>query len=357
MKRTLKQNREGKIALQVLGIVFAVLLLSSVAIGVAAWQLGMFDDEDNQLNIFDNDDDNQIDPNALVDASRPIKFILINEFTKAAGASFTCTLYDDTGLTGNILEPAGTSGADGNWTTSNDYLSGTELILMAVSGENDIRVKVTVPQMRYADRENNAYHKILVPTFTVPTADVTCSATPSSTGTALADGGDWNKTVSGNTDQIQFNWNLPTDDEGFISSIDERYTVNENGLLRPLKWNAVLYAKVYGTNYEYVDLGDSWDGSFTLGTAKFYYKVLADVEVQKDAEGSGYAVDVTGRQINGAGSFSFSIDGTSYSGDAADIELSLYVKSDPFYYMNKGNTGPDSYAILTSSPFTIDLVD
>lgn len=329
-------------------MVLAIISISSIIFVGFAYMVGLIQisDDGTGLTIIDNNDNNDlIDNSGMVSVNRPIKFILINEFTKSAGASFTCTLYGEDGIT--VKEPSGTSGADGNWTTNGNYPSGTKLILYCVSGENDIRHKVTVPKMSASDVDAVATNSISVSTFTVPTADIVVSALPSSTGTALADGGDWNKTVSGNTDTITFNWNLPTNDEGFISSYDE---------INKMNWNAVLYAKLYNTNYELVTL-DGFDGQYTKGTATWYYKTLADWQLQKDALGSGYAYDEAGHQLNGASSFAFNIDATGYSGDSADIELYIYVKSDPAYHNLKGSFGPDSYAVITSSPFTIDLVD
>lgn len=341
MKKPLKNK---KAAVEISAAVIAVMLISATLVSLGFLLYG--DDIKDAISgtpaggtiDWGAGEPGEVDASGMVSVNRPIKFVLINEFTKAAGASFTCTLYDSSGI--NVLEPAGTSGTDGNYTTLGYYPSGTNLVLGAVSGENDIRHKVTVPKMTAADVDAITTNMILVSTFTVPGADVTSSATPASTGTALADGGDWNKTVSGNTDTITFNWNLPTDDEGFISSYDE---------INGMNWNAVLYCKLYGTNYELASLS-GWDGQYSKGTAVWYYHVLDDVEVQKDKQGNAYV-------SNGAGSFSFTLDATGYSGDAADLEISMYVKTDQNYHNLKGSFGPDSYAIQTSDPFTIDLID
>lgn len=337
--RKLKANKKGisvMIAVIIVALLIASMLMTALWLGV----IKIGDQGKDTLTTLigdENDNGGQVIDNGLVMVNRPVKITVRNAFTHALATSLGVVVYDESGST--QLESGTTDSSAGTLTLSS-YPSGTELVIELSNTNAPRRQRITVPYMTPADVDALTTNDVELETFTIPGADVTCSALPASTGTSLSDGGDWNKTVSGNTDTITFNWNLPTDNEGFISSYDE---------VDDLAWNAVLYVKLYGTNYELASLS-GFDGQYTKGTAVWYYHVLDDTEVTKYKVGNTYV-------YNGAGSFTFTVDATGYTGDAADLEIYIYVDTDPAYHDAKGSFGPDSYAILTSSPFTIDLVD
>jgi hypothetical protein len=340
--KNFRKNTSGKGVPALLIAFLLICLVGSVMFGVAVWTgvVEVGTDDGSGLRIIGDggDSDGVIDDQTgMVDVNRPIKISVKNAFTKAAGTSLGIVVYDSTGK--NQVDAGTTDGTTGE-VTLDPFSSGTELVIEISHTNAPVRYRVTVPQMHPADVDVLSTNEINLESFTVPGADVTVAVTPASTGTALADGGDWNKTVSGNTDTLTIAWTLPTDNEGFISSYDE---------VDGLNWNAVLYCKLYSTNYELVSLS-GWDGSYAKGTATWYWKLIQDTAVTKYKVGNSYV-------YSGAGSFTHTIDATGYSGDAADLEYYMYVDTDPAYHETKGSFGPDAYAIFTSSPFTVDLVD
>lgn len=322
-------------------IVLAIILSVGVFVGLIAF--GVIDnpldggDGTGLIVINGGNNDNNDQQDGMVAVNRPVKLSVKNAFTKAVATSLGVVVYDSTGK--NQLDSGTTDGTTGELTID-PYASGTVLVVELSHTNAPVRYRVTVPYMYPADVDSLSVNEIPLESFTVPNADVTVAVTPASTGTALADGGDWNKTVSGNTDTLTIAWTLPTDNEGFISSYDE---------VDGLNWNAILYCKLYGTNYELASMS-GWEGSYSKGTAQWYYKTIDDTQVTKYKVGNTYV-------YSGAGSFTFSLDATGYSGDAGDLEFYMEVDSDPAYHESKGSFGPDAYAIFTSTPFTVDLVD
>lgn len=352
--RKLSKDTKAKMSMMY-AVIIAALLISVTVVGTlfATGKLQIGTEDGTTLTFIDDDKDgiaDQIDDDGMVAVNRPVTLIVKNFFTKAASTSNGVIVYDDDGVT--ALASGTTDGTTGELALD-AYPSGKELIIELANTNADYRQSITVPRIFAADVDALTTNEITIYTFTVPNGDVAMSITPVSTGTALADGGDWNKTVSGNTDTFTILWTLPTDNEGYMSSVDELATLN-NG--QPMDWNAVMFCKLYGTNYELASLS-GWDGQYTKGTAVWYYKMLDDYEVSKYKVGSTYFTDSQGRRWDGSYTFSHDIDATGYSGDAADLEYYMYVNTDPAWHDQKGSFGDDSYSILTSSPFTVDLVD
>lgn len=269
--------------------------------------------------------------------NRKLAIALVDKFSGSKATSWTVKVY---GLDGKTLIETGTSdGTSGVYTTTNYFDSGDKLVIEASSGNNKIRVKLLVPKMAQADVDAVTDNPFAINTFTIPGADVAISVRDSA-GTSYSDGGSLNKTTFGNTGTLTVMLNLPTDNEGYISSYDE---------IDALNWYCILYAKLYNTNYEYVSLS-GWTVQYSKGTATWHAHRMQDTDVTRYKVGNEYIYD-------GSSSFTFSIDLTGYSGAVADIEFYVQGYSDWSYHDAKGSFGPDSYAIITSSPFTLNLVE
>jgi len=273
------------------------------------------------------------------DVNRKLAVSLIDTYSGAQGSG-TVKFFASDGKT--LLETI--TIASGVATTGDYYKSGTVLVLEYNDASNSlVRKKITVPQMLPADIEAVTNNPITLKVFT-NCAALTASCV-SDTGVTITDAStsaSFNVTNEGTTGSISFTWYVPTDNTGFLSSFDE---------IDNLNWYAVIYAKLSGTNYEYVSL-DGWDGQYTKGTAVWYYKVLEPTQITKYKVGNSYI-------YSGSGTFTWNVDASGYSDDAATAALWMYIYSDPAYHNAKGSFGPDSFQIdnYSTTGFQIYFTD
>lgn len=273
------------------------------------------------------------------DVNRKLAVSTIDTYNGAAGSG-TVKFFAADGKT--LLETI--TIASGVATTGDYYKSGTVLVLEYNDASNSlVRKKITVPQMLPADIEAVTNNPITLKTFT-NCAALTASSV-SDTGVTITDASTtaaFNVTNEGTTGSISFTWYVPTDNTGFLSSYDE---------IDGLNWYAVIYAKLSGTNYEYVSLS-GWEGQYTKGTAVWYYKVLEPTSITKYKVGNSYI-------YSGSATFTWNVDASGYSGDAATAALWMYIYSDAAYHNAKGSFGPDSFQIdnYGATGFQIYFVD
>ena len=104
--------------------------------------------------------------------------------------------------------------------------------------------------------------------------------------------------------------------------------------------------KTFGTNYENVIL-TGFDGAYEKGSSMYYYHVLDPTEISKYKVGNNYVYD-------GAGDFTWTVDLTGYTGDAADMQIYLEVYSDPEYHKSFGSFGPEAVELAEQ---TVNLID
>ncbi|MDH5203401.1 MAG: hypothetical protein OEW69_09100, partial [Nitrospirota bacterium] len=147
-------------------------------------------------------------------------------------------------------------------------------------------------------------------------------------GTQISDAGNYNHTTSGAQATLSVSFWVGTDNQGFMAS-DCKDPLNN------MDWKAVLYLKVFGTNYEYIDV-TGFDDSWSRGTANWYAEVLDPTDLTKWKVGQSY-------MYKGACTFTHNADFTGYTGAAADLQYYLYFYSDPQYMKDHGSAGPDSY--------------
>jgi len=325
-----------------LGLIVILLLLS--VLGLSLFFSGKLDDLLSGGTIdLDLDGDSTGD---ALDVNRKVEITFVDKFGHALPAGASCYVYKADGKT--LSEGAAlTVSSTGVATTGKYYESGTVLVIEyenTTTTTERLRKHITVPQMKPADIEAVTVNPITIDIFTSASAiTATCQT---DAGTSVQDANtttySCNKTVEGNTGSITFNWYVPTDNTGQLTSYDE---------IDGLNWYVVLYGKLSGTNYEYVDL-TGWDGQYTKGTSVWYYKVLDPTAVTKYKVGNTYI-------YNGAGGFTFSFDLSGYSGDAANCALWMKAYSDPGYHDVHGSFGPDNYQIdnYSTTGFQIYFTD
>jgi len=272
------------------------------------------------------------------DVNRKLSIATIDSFTGAAGSG-TIKVYASDGKT--LLE---TVTIATSIITADYYPSGTVLVLEYNDASNSlVRKKITVPQMLPADIQAVTNNPITLKVFTNCAAlTASCVTDSGNTITDASTSASFNITKEGTTGSISFTWYVPTDNTGYLDSYDE---------IDGLNWYAVVYAKLSGTNYEYVSL-NGWDGQYTKGTAVWYYKVLAPTQVTKYKVGNTYV-------YSGTSSITFDVEAGSYSGDAATAALFMYIYTDPAYHNAKGSFGPDSFQIdnYSTTGFQIYFTD
>jgi hypothetical protein len=273
------------------------------------------------------------------DVNRKLAVSTIDTYSGAAGTG-TVKFFASDGKT--LLETI--TIASGVATTGDYYKSGTVLVLEYNDASNSlVRKKITVPQMLPADIEAVTNNPVTLKVFTNCAAlTASCVSDSGNSITDASTSASFNITKEGTTGSISFTWYVPTDNTGYLDSYDE---------IDSLNWNAVVYAKLSGTNYEYVSL-NGWDGQYTKGTAVWYYKVLAPTQVTKYKVGNTYV-------YSGTSSITFDVEAGSYSGDAATAALFMYIYTDPAYHNAKGSFGPDSFQIdnYSTTGFQIYFTD
>jgi len=270
-----------------------------------------------------------------VSVTKQLKISVIDMYAGSTVSSGTLIIYDSDGKT--QLESLNLGSANPA-TTSLSYKSGKTIWLYYYSGNSKIKKQITVPYMSAADAESLTTNPVEFKVFSICTLTDTLQ---DGFGNSYSDGANWNKTSGGNPGasvvSATYSWYVSSDNTGYVSSHDPIYGVD---------WKPVLYVKVFGTNYANVIL-TGFDGAFEKGTAMYYYKVLDDTELTKYKVGNEYVYD-------GAGSFTFTVDLSGYSGDAADLQIYLYVYSDPEYFKTYGSFGPDAVELAEQ---TLNLVD
>ncbi|RLF14878.1 MAG: hypothetical protein DRN06_06455, partial [Thermoprotei archaeon] len=160
-------------------------------------------------------------------------------------------------------------------------------------------------------------------------------------GNTYSNNGNINKTSGGTPGKSQIKLTVTayqgTDNKGFRESYDPIYQMH---------YKAMLVVSVSGTNYEYVSItGFPFGGE--KGSAYYFGAYLDPDKLTSWKVGNEY-------KLPGAASFTFNIDLTGYSGDAADLVIKLVIYTDWDYYWAKGSFGPEAVTVAT---ITLNLVD
>ena len=279
------------------------------------------------------------DDPAAVSVTKTVDFLLLDKYGGSGISSATLTIYNMDRVQVDSL----TTASDGTIATAAAWGSGTQFYVKADDGASSLMFfNVEVPKMAPADAESlsvNGPVQLVMFDYTAPTISVRDSA-----GNSYADTGDLNKT-SGATPGtssvvVTVTWFQGTDNDGYMSSYDPINNIN---------WDAIFQMKVTGTNYELVTV-TGFDMSVEKGSAIYYGKVLEDTSLTKWKVGNKY-------ELPGTGSFTFSLDLSGYSGDAADLEIDIYYYADWNNFVQNGNLGSDKLRVIASAPHTINLID
>lgn len=275
----------------------------------------------------------------LVSVTKCVDFYLLDKYGGGGVGSATLVVYDSSLVQLESL----TTASDGTIATSAAYPSGTKFYVKAsTSGGEKKWFEVTVPKMTEADAQSNTVNgpiKLEFYDYTAPTISVQDSG-----GNTYADTGSLNKTSGGTPGSsnvvLTVTWFQGTDNDGYMSSYDP---VNE------VEWKALLVIKVSSTNYELVTV-NGFSKQIEKGSAMYFCKEIDPQTLTKWKVGSNYV-------LPGSGSFTFSLDLSGYSGDAADLDIYIYYFADWDNFTGKGSFGPDSSSVISGAPHTINLVD
>ena len=268
-----------------------------------------------------------------VTVNYPVKFSVVDKYAGGAAASASVYVYDK-----NLVQMESlTTDSNGLATTSGAYKSGT-LLYVKVSYSGALKwFQFTVPKMSKEMAQSLTYngpHTLYmfdIGTYSLSVVD--------SAGNSYANNGNINKTVLGNTVQLTITVYETVDNDGYESSHDP---------INNIDLNALGVCKLTGTNYENVVLS-GMTNSIEKGTNMYYANILNDQTLTKWKVGTTYK-----SPYNGVTSFVITLDLSGYSGDAADLIITIYGFANWNYFTQKGSFGPDSTALAT---ITLNLVD
>ncbi len=252
----------------------------------------------------------------LVDVDKQLKFAMTDKY---AGSAETGNLYVYDGETLAQLEGA-LALSSGTVNTAFTYPSGKHIYVKWDDTANGMKFfDITVPKMNSKDAEAATYNNIPLTGFaigTYTTDDLRFA------GTAISDGGNYNKTTSGNTPTFTYRLaNTGNDNTGIETSYDPIYAS---------QWKVNVFVQLSGTNYETVLVyGFTYD--YTLGTTHYVAKEADARALTKWKIGNDYVAG-----YEGVWTMQFSLDLTGYSGDAATMQIYVYAYSDPTWSQNHG---------------------
>lgn len=270
----------------------------------------------------------------LISVSKPVRFFVADKYGGSAMSSQTLYVYDS----GMTLIDTLTTDSNGQDDTNSARQTGEVLNVLAVGSTGERKwFKVTVPGQSAADADSLTTNPVNLEfyDYTAPTLTVVDQA-----GTAISDAGDYNKTTSGNTAVLTVTWYQGTDGDGYMSSYDPLYGLEQS---------AVLVLKLSNTNYETVGV-TGMDGGIERASAKYFYKVIDPTTLSKWKVGNDYRYD-------GTGSHTLSLDLASYSGDSGDADFYIYYFADWNYWLQHGSFGPNALSVISGAPHTVNLID
>ncbi len=265
----------------------------------------------------------------LVDVTKPIRLVVMDEYAGAAVSSASVQIYR-----GTMPVETLTSGSDGTVTSALTYRSGETLNVYITKGSSKYWAALTVPKMSPLDAQSLAYNPVTVKTFTVGTYTITVVR---STGAALSSGGTFDFSAAGVT-QESFTISVfnTADNTGYITSSNP---------IENRKLGAFLEVSVTGTNYDkFIVSGLS--GYRTTGSGNTWTRPVSDAEISR--------VKV-GNTVIRPGSFStvITIDaGPASSGQSATLTIKLNLFADETRFLTVGDKGPDA---LVAATFTLTL--
>lgn len=321
------------------GMIYTAITL--IALVLALNWLGVLTVEVNEdVEIPGTDPQQSVDTSDLVSVTKQVKLVISD---KHGGAPATGTT-DSIDIYKEDKESTWETDLDlssGTVTTAKTYPSGTTMYIRYyydTTIDEYMWWKVTVPKMNRVDAESATTQTMNLEAFSEPAAtDLLHLGT-----TAKADAGNINVTGSTyDTGTLKYSWSITNDNTGFISSYDPTYGKT---------FKAILWGSLTGTGYETCSLS-GWDGSFTLGSTRYYYDILSDSEVSKWAKTStGYVEGYEGEGVK-----TFTYDVTGYTGNATTLQLTLSLYADYNYMLDHGAWGPYVFTLCESTLYFYQL--
>ena len=253
--------------------------------------------------------DTFVDTTDMVDVTRPLTFIVKNQYGGAAIGSATLKVYK--GL--QVQESLTTDGTTGVIATGLGYSSGDTLKVLIIKSNAKCWYDVLVPKIRIADAE--AVTNIQMPLFFFDLDTSVSLQVRDNQGNSYATTETLNFTTLGVAQvSLQISGFVSADDKSYISSYDP---------IVPMNWNPVLYGALSGTGFDSMSMS-GWQGSFAKSTTSYGWGIVADSGVTKNKIGTSY--EVAGAHL---GTFTKTVTLTKggYTGSDVDLVVNLQAVS------------------------------
>jgi len=269
-------------------------------------------------------------------AEVPIEFVVKDQYQGGAVDSATIDFY----IHGSNVKEETLTTSDGKATSSFSYKSGTLLdIFVAKSNTKCWFLGVEVPSYDTAEKAAQVTkHQIALDFWTLGTYAISVVGPD---GNTISNNGDLNKTESGigNTPTLTVTIRNTVDNTGFKSCSDP---------IEGYMDQAIALLKLTGTGSENIVLkAPSWPYK-EVGTDRYWGSAIPDDGLTRIKAADGTITQ------EGTYSFTVSLDLTNYSGDAADLVLTVYAYTSWDYFNYYGAAGGDAVQIAS---ITINLVD
>jgi len=294
-----------------------IVIIAIIIAAPTLWTIGQ------QLNLQIFPSPPGVTPGTVV-VNKSLKFAVVDKYAGSGIASAVVAVYE-----GSTLLESITTDSDGTKTTSFTYPSDKQLNVKVTKTNSKCWYKVTVPRMTKEDAESATVNPVQLHFFSI------CSITDKVTtgaGSDVADGGTYNKTLSGSIVTFSYSMFVGTDNTGYLASEDP---------VQNMRWDPVVYVILSGTNYENI-VSTGLQTYYEKGTSYFGATTLTETDITKYKVGNTYV-------YQGTAAISFTLDLSGYSGDAATCQIYLKVYSDPAYHLAKGSYGPDNVELSEST--------
>jgi hypothetical protein len=267
--------------------------------------------------------------------NRLLDFAATDKYAGSASASKTIYVYD--GVT--LLETLTTT-SDGTIATANPYPTGKVLNIKYVDSNAKMWFVLTVPKMLKIDAQSTtSLNSIPVATFQAETfTDLLSKGS-----TTYADSATFNYTSVGDTGTLVYSWAAVTDNRAILSSPkDPVYNC---------EYQTTMFIVLSAGDYDKCIL-NSMDGMYATGSARVYWKHLADSDFICWKQGTSYV-------STGSGAVSIPYDVSGMSNTATtNTTMQIYILSysSPTYaahYSATGSTasayGPDAVELMETT--------
>lgn len=273
-------------------------------------------------------------PAGLESVNKPVRFNVFDKYGGSALQNQVLSVYDESFTLIDTL----TTDANGNDDTNAAHPTGKHLWISMVGADTTNERKwcsVIVPGQTHAEAESLTVNPVTLEMYdyTAPTFAVRFQ-----NGTAAADGENYNHTYTGDNAVFTVSWYQGTEGNGYMSSSDPIYGVQQN---------AILVMKLSGTGYDVVGVS-GMEGGIERASARYFYKVIDPSTLTKWKVGNDY-------RYAGVGSTSIGLNLASVTGDACLVDFYIYYFADWNYFVNQGSWGPHAASVIGGAPHTIQI--